>query len=553
MGFAIFGRTVAVFRNFHLRGLKGPDAIISFLRGISGATWLGCAGVALLFIALRWQQYDAPLIRDEGEYVYAAQLLGRGSLPYEHSFLQKPPMCIYSYALANLVAPNVFWFPRIIAYAFAGLATLVLGLIARINFGRGTAVPVMWLATPMILLPALPMTIAVTEMFLLLPLLSLIALCTWSQRHGSSSFHWFLGGCLGAITLAYKYTVIPIVLVVYVGWSVAEWHDSHDRGRLLQRWFACLLGAVLSAAVAFLPFLLSDGGRHVWECTVEFNRAYAASSNFGFARLLPKLKMFCECWPILFVLPCLLLIWRRSRMWLWFALFLAAWLATSGSYYIQYYVPLMPFWALLAGVALVQATERLAKKLSVSPAGLGRIVIAAVVISLCVPSFAPLIARARTSQAFNALNPFPESQIVAKRIAALTSPNEFVYVAGSEPQLLAYAQRQSPTRFVIAYPMMIPSRLAVRFQQEAIQDLERRPPALIVVARSNTSWLKQPGTPMDFADYLQSLLETRYERVGGYVLEADHGCWQEPLTAGEECHCSLVIYRHRPETSESAN
>ena len=35
---------------------------------------LGLVGLLVLFGALRWNSYDAPLIRDEGEYAYAARL-----------------------------------------------------------------------------------------------------------------------------------------------------------------------------------------------------------------------------------------------------------------------------------------------------------------------------------------------------------------------------------------------------------------------------------------------------------------------------------------------
>src|SRR5258708_2033157 len=49
-------------------------ALARELRAARGG-WVGGWGIGLLFIALRWNNYDAPLVRDEGEYAYAAQLL----------------------------------------------------------------------------------------------------------------------------------------------------------------------------------------------------------------------------------------------------------------------------------------------------------------------------------------------------------------------------------------------------------------------------------------------------------------------------------------------
>ena len=82
------------------------------------ALWLGLLSLMLLFVGLRWRTYDRPLIRDEGEYAYSAELLKRGVPPYEYSYLQKPPMIVYTYAVASLLGPETFWTPRIMAYLF---------------------------------------------------------------------------------------------------------------------------------------------------------------------------------------------------------------------------------------------------------------------------------------------------------------------------------------------------------------------------------------------------------------------------------------------------
>jgi hypothetical protein len=128
----------------------------------------------------------------------------------------------------------------------------------------------------------------------------------------------------------------------------------------------------------------------------------------------------------------------------------------------------------------------------------------------------------------------------------MTSANDAVYVAGSEPQILCYAHRFSPTRFVIAYPMMFPTPLAEGYQREAIQDLERQRPAVIVFARSATSWLRQEQSPTLLLAYLEKLLADRYERVGGWLPEGQGGRWQEPLPEQDLANASLVLFRQKP-------
>jgi hypothetical protein len=527
-----------------------------------------------LFIVLRWHQCDAPLIRDEGEYAYAAQLLAHGAAPYEHAFLQKPPMVVYCYALANALFPNLFWAPRLLAYLFAALATVLLGFIARLEFGRGLALPTMWLFTPMVLLPRLDQFAANTEMFMLLPLLGTIALWV-CRRHrlmpgaqstgslGSETGNraevefcgparldkalWFLAGFLGAVALGFKYTAMPMLVVVFAVWSVEEWRAAAS-GRLLCFGWLCALAGACAATAAVLGFFLArDGGRHLWECTVLFNRAYVASSNFGLYRLWFRLREFWVDWWILFLLPGVLLFRPGRRVWLWLALFLTAWVTTAASHYRQYYVVVTPFWALLAAVAAMRLASLAAARLGWSCVWAGRVFTALAVAAVCLPDLARAVPDREqvASEKFDPINPFPESMLVARRVAGLTSPQDYVYVAGSEPQVLYYAKRFSPTRFVIAYPLMIPTRLAQAYQREAIRDLERHPPAVVVRARWNTSWLKQTGTPPGFLDYLDRLLAENYERVGGYILESRTGRWSEPLPDRELADASLVVFRRK--------
>src|SRR5580692_4319401 len=202
------------------------------IRGSPWSQWLGFFGLAVLFVALRWNNFNAPLIRDEGEYAYAAQLLIRGVAPYQHAFIQKPPGIVYSYALANLFLPQYFWSPRLLAYLFVALATALLAFIASLEFGKGFALPVMWLMTPMILLPAIDQYDVNTEMFMMLPLLATVAVYCYSRRQGNKKGHWFAAGFLAAVTLLYKYTAAPILAFVFIVW-IGEMCVSRQKAGLI--------------------------------------------------------------------------------------------------------------------------------------------------------------------------------------------------------------------------------------------------------------------------------------------------------------------------------
>jgi len=511
------------------------------------ALWLGVLGLAILFVVLRWNNFNAPLIRDEGEYAYAAQLLLNGKLPYEHSFLQKPPMVAYSYALAGLLAPDVFWFPRILAGAFAALATVLLGYVGRREFGPGVALPAMWLMTPMILLPEMDQCIANTEMFMLLPLMGTVAIYVHGRHCGGGAGHWLAAGVFGALTLCYKYTTFPLLAFVFAVWTFEEWRGGKSPRDLAWHWLAALSGGAVAAAGVLAPFLLRDGGKRLWECTVVFNRYYAVSAFFGTANLWRRLSEFWGFWWILFLVPCLLIFKPERRVWFWAGLFLGAWLGAAGSYYGQYYIAIMPFWALLAAVGVRVFAGWIAVKAGQSPDRLNAVFSGLVVLAVCAPDAAWMI-RSREQFVADRLGPWKTFLIapaVAARLKEHTAPGDLVYVAGSEPQILSYAHRFSSTRFDIAYPFIYPTPLAKGYQAEVIHDLQQRPPAAIVLVRSRSSWMTQPGTPPDFGDFLGKLLAENYEIIGGCLFDDEQGRWHEPLARQQLARCSMILYKRK--------
>lgn len=513
----------------------------------------------MLFVGLRWNSFDAPLVRDEGEYAYAAQILMRGLPPYRHSFLQKPPMIVYSYALAQVVIPRTFWAPRIFAYLSVAIATILLGIICRLEFGPGFAFLTMWLFTPMVLLPEIQQFTANTEMFLLLPLIGTVAVSVFSfhsaRLRQRPLWTWFLAGVLAGMTFWFKYTAIPILGAIFAGWTIRELHSQgllkfdlmrRAAALLLQRWLAAVAGAGLASFAALAFFIFKGGLSELWECSVTFNRAYVASTQFGLASFW-LYRLLWDSWWILFLLPLALLFVHGKKVWFWVFLFFSSLLATGASVYGHYYILMMPFWAVLATLGIHKCAEWLAS-VSRSPVGLTRWLLSLAVLSVVSYSALPWIARSREQFAIDKLRtgyPFIESPLVAQRVAEHTGPSDYVYVAGSEPQILYYARRLSPTRFVIAYPLMIPTPLAQKFQREAIRALQERPPAVIVLARSPMSWLIQESTPREFLPFLEQLLSSDYERIGGSIAEGPRTIWKQPIADDEVAGSELILYKRK--------
>ena len=520
----------------------------SFWKGRTAVRWLALLGLVLLFVALRWNSCTAPLIRDEGEYAYAAQLLIHGVMPYDHAFIQKPPMVIYSYALASLLWPDAFWGPRLLGCFFVALATILLGHVARLEFGKGVARPAMMLATPMILLPGLDQFPANTEMFLLLPLLATFAVYVQARHHGQKSKYWLAAGFLGMTTLCFKYTALPLLALVFAVWSVELWRQTRDARICRKNLLAAFFGGILAAILELGLFLAHDGGTRLWECTVLFNRHYVGSNNFNLTHAWFMTKIFWSNWWILFFLPWAIFLRPHGRIGFWLAVWLCALLATSASGYGQYYIPLMPFWALLTAVGLRHLTAWLARWPATAGRWMGGL-LTIFVLLLILRSDVPWLSctPARFVQVKMAGFPFAAAPMVARRVAEVSGPDDFVYVAGSEPQILCYAHRFSPTRFITAYALMIPTAVATAYQREAMSDLLRRPPKLVVFTLVSNSWLRQRQTPPEFLNFLDEWLEKNYVLVGGYVPATLDGGWVEPLATNQLAYANLVLFQRKPQ------
>jgi hypothetical protein len=431
-----------------------------------------------------------------------------------------------------------------------------------LEFGPGFAFLIAWLFTPMVMLPEIQQFTANTEMFLLLPLIGTVAVCVFSFHspplRQKPLWTWFLAGILAGMTFWFKYTAIPILGTIFAGWTIRELHSQgllspkfdvmrRAAALLVQRCLATLAGAGLASFAALAFFIFKGGLGELWECSVTFNRAYVASTQFGFSSFWLYVRLLWDSWWILFLLPLALLFVRGQKVWFWVFLFFSSLLATGASVYGHYYILMMPFWAVLAALGIHKCAEWLAN-ISRSPVGLTRLILAFGVLILVCYSALPWIARSREQFAIDRLrtgNPFIESPLVAQRVAELTGPSDYVYVAGSEPQILHYARRQSPMRFVIAYPLMIPTPLAPKFQREAIRDLQERPPAVIVLTRSPMSWLIQQSTPREFLPFLEQLLRSDYERIGGSIAEGSRTTWREPLPEDEIAASELILYKRK--------
>ena len=127
-------------------------------------------------------------------------------------------------------------------------------------------------------------------------------------------------------------------------------------------------------------------------------------------------------------------------------------------------------------------------------------------------------------------------------IVEKSNKDDKIFVAGSEPQIYYYSKRLSVNRFIITFALLIDTPLRDKHQQQAIDDLENNKPELIVYSQLPNNGLWEKGVPTTFIDYLNNLINTEYELIGGFVKDKDqYGHRQEPLTEQNQINSSSLL------------
>ncbi|HTY13987.1 MAG TPA: glycosyltransferase family 39 protein [Candidatus Omnitrophota bacterium] len=516
-------------------------------RTISIFKLAGLVLAALLFlILLNWNGMNAPLGRDQGAYSYSAWLLRQNIAPYTHSFEHKPPMIIYTYALAQLIDENANWPPRLLAALFTLAAAALIGLIARKEAGNAAGAIAVFLFIRMMVLPHLWGFGANTEVFMVLPLTGVLGL--YILKGPKSGWRtWVAAGMLASSSIFYKPIAIPSLILIFLIWAIDSWRARRETGSIVCNILAAAAGSLLASLLILGYFLINDGGRAFWEQAVVFNQYYAGL-NYGLAwdSFRSSISSLLNEWWILFLLPVPFLIKRPSRWWLYTVLLLIAFATSFQDLNGSYYMLAVPFWSLIAAMGIIAITGL--KFFDKYRIWANLFLAAVVLIILLIPIREQLsLSPDRFSLlAYGRANPFLESPLVADKLRALTGPNDHVFVAGSEAQILYYAKRKSSTRFISMYPLMIGTPLAAKYQAETVKELEKDPPKAIVLANSPYSWLVWNGSPRILLPYLNKLLVARYSLVGGFIVDRDFGFWQDaPVDPRLLNYSSLLLFKRK--------
>jgi Dolichyl-phosphate-mannose-protein mannosyltransferase len=545
------------------------------------STWKSILpGLVLVFslaLALRGPIAAIPLERDEGEYAYIAQRWLLGEVPYQHSFDQKPPGVFAAYALIFCwlgTSPSaIHWGVQIYSL---GTLTLIL-LLGRRLFSPLSGTLTAMLAALLITDPGMWANAANTELFMLLPLAGGFLAALLAARHSSFGLAFLTGVLAGAAMLFKQVALLDAVFFMLLLCTAAR-----SRGWLVAAMF---LGGASVLTCCFAYFHQAGAGQEFYDCVIGYNLKYASTLPLRdyLANLWDKLpRLLVTGWPIYLLSGVGLILGlsgrskgpddRRRRStalvagWLLFALL---GVLPGGYFYPHYFLHLVPALALLGGAGSIALFEKLPATTWIKRGLACLLAAAAIAIGVLSAPWYYLHGTPETKcRCLYANNPFPESIEVGQFIAEHSSPDESIFVFGSEPQIYFYAKRKSASRYIFAYPLATAFSDTLGRQRAVMTELQRNQPAIIVYVLAPPSFAMRPEIVNQIPRYVflgvADLLERSYEPIAAIPLVQTDGMM--PLVTGKDLKdllppvaglklrsppppLVLTVWRHRPSRS----
>lgn len=523
--------------------------------------WLALLTLAVVAIALRARVADLPFERDEGEYAYIAWRWLAGDVPYRDAFDQKPPGIFAFYAAAfaagGASAASVRWAAQL--WMLVALAS-VAGLGARLaNPAAGVAAAVAGLA--LLSDPSWLGNAINTEQIATLPL-ALGAWLAWTAGAARFVVARAVGlGLCAALALLLKPVTAPIVafeIATALGRSSARARASAG----IAMGGAAALGATLGwfAAHGALAAML--------DAVVWNNLDYAGATPLAeypvyfAAQFGPTLVPLGPIYLAALFAP--LALWRRSvgagrLLWIlgWLVASLLA--VSAGGYFRQHYFALaMPPLALLAGIGLDALVRTLfgAHRFVRAMAPVAAAALLGWSVAIGWWYYGPATPASKLHRIYGS-NPFPEAPALGAWLAARMDAGDELFIYGSEPQLLFYAQRPSASRYIFVYPMMMPLPVSAARQRETLAALDADPPRFVVGVFVRTSTLEQPGTSPELERGLRERIDRDYEVAAVVPFAADRSAkiltgkpartmWNDrPLWDGATPWAAFVVWERR--------
>jgi len=481
--------------------------------------------------------------RDSSLFLYVAQRIQEGGLPYRDVWDHKPPLIYYfgviGLALGDhgITGVTVVEFATMVVAAVVGFWALyrTLGLLPAL-FGS-----IAWItAVPLILDGGnRPEEYAWPFQF------SAIALFLWEKRAGPSRWRWFAIGIAAGFAGLLKPTIIGVWAAIYLAEAAHAWQLRSARTIVLPVMLGTLggLAVVLPIGLYFAATgVIGDFVDQVIRFNVEYSSAtlsehvLALLEGIGFTSFSGLFPIAFAGWVAALVQLVRGTAPRHARPLLLFGVFALpldyALASGTGRPYREYFLGCLPTLGILAAVAasaVRPALGRASARLRLPPRAvvIGTFVLVAALSGSAVPTLAEF------RRGFGPNDQERTRPAATTYVIEHTASADRVLFWGGEGGLNFTTGRRAPTRYAYQYALYMRNYQSPAKVDELLTALQRDPPALIVdaspatldvppldrAAREGWTLLEPKYAILPAMDRLFSWIETNYVRVAevGYL------------------------------------
>lgn len=508
--------------------------------------------VLTFFFALRWNHFTAPFERDEGVYAYSSWIARQGLDPYEYSFPYKPPMIIFTFLVSQLVFGDNVWGIRLLASLFSIATIIIVGLIAKHELGNRALWTSMLLLSVMLILPVNfgrgPLAdiyyAANTEIFMLFPLVTVLYLFV-RYKEKATLLVWFLAGGSAATAIFYKPICLILFLYLFTFWLYITWKSDKETKKLIFKLSASLFGALLTTGLILLPFLMHDGGKMLWNQMIGFTGCYKSMGNwdYGLGQFITRIFLMGKYYWAIYLLI-IYYLYKRPKNWIFYSgLLLISYLSVYQSIIGHYYLLMMPALSLVSAFAITLLSKE--KRIRNIPFW----IFIFFILTTMLWSVRMLFTKSPEQLGvwvYGQYDPFIEARLVGEKINKMSSPEDYVYIEGMDPEILYFSQRKHAVKMEWTNFFSSDCPFLESYKKEYIDDLDKNKPKIISVCVSGScSYIWHDEKAKGFMDHLSQLLVDEYVPVGGFIPKGDGGYWVDKVDSKNLNLFRTILYQRK--------
>jgi hypothetical protein len=520
--------------------LMGTTDICVSLKGWR-LLWLAVLAAFVFSGVARVPQAGVPFERDEGAYAYMSNVIDQGGLPYRDAFDHKPPGIYYIYNLSFRLFGHDVRAPRIMALLFVAVSCVVTFVFVYKTIGSISAgVLSMGLLAWGSASPAYAGFGANTEIFML-PFIAAGTLCLVGG--GFSKRTCFSSGLLYGVAFTIKQIALPIALFSFVCLVVHQWRS---RRKLFITAIVFFAGLLLPFALFTVWFSVQGGFKSYWAGFFVYNQSYATTLALVdiWNNLQQSMRFIFSLDPGTWLAAYLgiLTLWLSPVKPYYKFLIIAPLvgsliaIATGGYFFPHYFVILLPYFSMAAGIGGAAFGLHKAKHL-------GKWFLTLLLIGSAIIGFRfSMMSNVEKLQVVYGSDLFSRALTVGRFLNSLADKNATVFIIGSEPEILFYANLHASNRIYYYYPLTQPSPLRNDFRNEVMSSIINRPPEFLVQVNYPSSLSLQKIVRDSFTYHVKTLFSD-YQPFGICTEGADHVSLETGVPGMELANGSIIIYK----------